>query len=288
MPRPFELPERPALDEQRGQTFEHLVKLMQRLLAPDGCPWDREQTKHSLKPYVLEEACEVMDAIDSDDDAALSEELGDLLLQVVFHAELARAQRAFGPDDIVAGICEKLVRRHPHVFADTEVDGSEEVTRNWDAIKQSEKGERGLLDGVPRSLPALMRAQKLSDKAARVGFDWPDAKSSRAKVSEELAELDEALAQGERQAIVHELGDVFFALVNLARQYDIDAESALRQTSDKFCSRFDVVERQVKQQHGDWPRDERGKPGPGLQLEELDRYWDLAKQRERGQSSGGS
>ncbi len=277
MSDPFQMPERLPLAEQRGQTFVKLVEIMQRLLGDDGCPWDRDQTIESLRPYVLEEACEVMDAIDSGDRRQLCEELGDLSLQVAFHAELARREASFGPDDIVRGICEKLVRRHPHVFANVSVAGADEVVRNWDAIKAQEKAGRGLLDGIPRSLPALDRAHRSSEKAARVGFDWPDAGGSRDKVTEELEELDEAIVTEDADQIEHELGDVLFALVNLARHHGIDPETALRRTADKFATRFAHVERKVRERHGDWPRDAKGKPTSGLSLGELDEYWEQAK-----------
>src|SRR5262249_33299304 len=192
----FEIPERRKLDEQQGQTCPSLVALMRRLLAPDGCPWDREQSYESLRKYVLEEACEGIDAIDSGRPEALQDELGDLLLQVVFLGELARRDGNFGPDDVVRAIVEKLVRRHPHVFGEVEVSGSAEVLSNWDKIKTQEYGDRGVLAGLPRAYPALLRAQRMSDKVSRVGFDWPDARGSRGKVSEELAELDEAVAGG--------------------------------------------------------------------------------------------
>ncbi|MBX3127302.1 MAG: nucleoside triphosphate pyrophosphohydrolase [Polyangiaceae bacterium] len=273
MGRPFQIPEALPVEEQRGQTFPTLVELMQRLLAPDGCPWDREQTFGSLRRYVLEEACEVMDAIDAQDLSHLSEELGDLALQIVFLAELARRSGAFGPDDVVRGICEKLVRRHPHVFADGSAEDAAEVLRNWERIKAQEKGSRGLLDGVPRSLPALQRAQHMSDKVGRVGFDWPDARGSRAKVEEELVELDEAIARGERAAVEHELGDLLFALVNLARHHELDAEAALRSAGDRFARRFAHVERRVRERHGGFP----GTTAERIPLEVLDSYWDEAK-----------
>ncbi len=277
MPRPFAPVQTPPLPEQDGRTFVRLVELMQRLLAEDGCPWDREQTLESLRRYVLEEAAEVVDAIDGGNRADLREELGDLALQIVFQAELARREGAFGPDDIVAAICEKLVRRHPHVFADVTVEGSAEVLTNWERIKAAEKKDRGLLAGVPKSLPALVRAQRVGEKVARVGFDWPDARGSRAKVTEELGELDAAIARGEDDAIASELGDALFALVNLARHVGVDAEAALRGTTNKFIRRFEHVEGRVKGEHGGWPA-----PGePGLSLEELDRYWDEAKAGER-------
>lgn len=280
MPRSFDIPPKTPLAEQRGQTFPKLVELMQRLLATDGCPWDREQDFKSLRRYVLEEACEVIDAIDAEDRAALEDEVGDLALQVVFLAELGRKEGAFGPDDVIRAIISKLVRRHPHVFGDVEVSGSEEVLRNWEQIKAGEKAGRGLLEGVPRSLPALYRAQRMSDKASRVGFDWPDGRGSRAKVGEELAELDEALAGGDPERVEHELGDLLFAIVNLARHSGVDAEMALRKTADRFGRRFAHVEQRVREQHGGWPRGEDGKPGQGVPLAELDGYWDEAKRSE--------
>jgi tetrapyrrole methylase family protein/MazG family protein/ATP diphosphatase len=280
MPSSFTVPQPLPLDEQRGATFPSLVELMQRLLAPDGCPWDREQTPASLRQYVLEEACEVIDAIDRGEPADLADELGDLALQIVFLAELGRRSRGFGPDDVVRAICEKLVRRHPHVFGDETVSGSEEVLRNWDAIKRREKADRPLLDGVPRALPALLRAARIGEKVGRVGFDWPDPHGSREKVTEELGELDRAILGGDKVNIESELGDVLFALVNLARHHGVSAEEALRGTADRFGRRFDHVEARVKELHGDWPRGEDGKPTTGLSLEELDRYWDEAKAEE--------
>ena len=277
----MDLPPLPALAEQRGELFTCLVELMRRLLAPDGCPWDREQSYDSLRRYVLEEACEVIDAIDGGDFQQLSEELGDLALQVAFLAELGRRDGHFGPDDVMRGICEKLIRRHPHVFGDVEVSGSADVVRNWEAIKREEKGARGLLDSVPRSLPALDRAQRLTQKAARVGFDWPDAASVRAKLDEELHELDDAIGQGDAAELEHELGDVLFALVNLARHHGVDAGSALRRTANRFADRFAHVELRVRERHGGWPQTSAGKPTRGVSLAELDAYWEEAK-RERG------
>jgi MazG family protein len=277
--RSFELPVVGALAEQQGQTFPRLVALMQRLLAPDGCPWDREQSFQSLRRYVLEEACEVIDAIDGGDPGDLQEELGDLSLQVVFLAELARRAGQFGPDDVVRGICEKLVRRHPHVFGEAEVNGAEGVARQWEEIKDREKGPRGVLAGVPRALPPLDRARKVSERVSRVGFDWPDAAGSRAKVQEELTELDRAIASGDRREIEAELGDVLFALVNLARQHGVDASGALSGTCDRFARRFDHVEARVQERHGGWPRDAEGKPTRGIALEQLDNYWNEAKQQ---------
>jgi MazG family protein len=275
----FDIPASPPLAEQRGQTYPSLVSIMQRLLAPDGCPWDREQSYESLRKYVLEEACEVIDAIDSGSREALQDELGDLLLQVVFLGELARTDGAFGPDDVVRTIVEKLVRRHPHVFGEVAVSGSAEVLTNWDKIKLQEYGDRGVLAGLPRSFPALARAQRMSEKVSKVGFDWPDARGSRDKVSEELAELDEAVAGGSHERIESELGDVLFALVNFARHQGVNAEQALRKTADRFSRRFGHVEARVKEQHGGFPQDKDGKPTGGLPLETLDNYWNEAKEK---------
>jgi tetrapyrrole methylase family protein/MazG family protein/ATP diphosphatase len=280
MGQPFDVPAPLPLAEQAGQTFPALVRLMQRLLAPDGCPWDREQSYMSLRQYVIEEACEVIDAIEANDLKALREELGDLALQVVFLAELARKEKehAFGPDDVVRDIVDKLVRRHPHVFGDVNVEDSETVLKNWEAIKLEEKKKRPLLDNVPRSLPALLGATKLSDRAAKVGFDWPDGRGSREKVNEEIAELDEAEASGDKAHLEHELGDLMFALVNYARHHGLDAEVALRKTNDRFRRRFNHVETRVRAEHGDWPRRE-GKPIPGVSLEEMEDYWREAKEK---------
>jgi tetrapyrrole methylase family protein/MazG family protein/ATP diphosphatase len=275
LPRFDETAPRPVLPLplQDGTTLVRLVAVMRRLLAPDGCPWDREQTFESVRRYVLEEACEVIDAIENADQKALREELGDLLLQVVFLSELGRREGTFAIDDVVAGIVEKLVTRHPHVFGDMDAKTADEVLANWERIKAREKKGRGVLAGVPRSLPALNRAQRIGEKVNRVGFDWEDANGSRAKVTEELEELDQAIASGDESAIEEEMGDVLFALVNLSRHVKVDAEGALRRTIDKFNKRFDHVEKRVKEEHGGWTE-----PGqPNLPLAVLDRYWDEAK-----------
>lgn len=278
LPRFDENAPRPVLplSLQDGTTLTRLVGVTQRLLAPDGCPWDREQTFESMRRYVLEEACEVIDAVESTDRQALREELGDLLLQVVFLAELARREGTFAIDDVVAGIVEKLVSRHPHVFGDMDAKTADEVLANWEKLKAQEKKHRGVLAGVPRSLPALNRAQRIGEKVNRVGFDWADARGSRAKVKEEIEELDRAIESGDEGAIEEEMGDVLFALVNLSRHVKVDAEGALRRTIDKFTKRFAHVEKRVKDEHGGWPA-----PGtPNLPLEVLDRYWDEAKAAE--------
>ncbi len=284
MPGPFP-PVKPApLADQRGESYVRLVELMQRLLAPDGCPWDREQTFESLRKYTLEEACEVIDAIDRGDLGELREELGDLLLQVVFLGELARARGAFGPDDVVAAIVDKLVRRHPHVFGDVDVSGdAERVLDNWERLKAAERKEkserRGVLDTIPKSLPALTRAQRMGEKVRRVGFDWPDPSGPRHKLDEELGEVDRAVATGDKARVEAELGDALYALVNVARHHGVDAEGALRRTMRKFERRFAHVEKRVDELHGGFA--DKGK----LPLEELDRYWEEAKALEPREES---
>jgi tetrapyrrole methylase family protein/MazG family protein/ATP diphosphatase len=254
------------------------VELMQRLLAPDGCPWDHEQTYESLRRYVLEEAGEVVDAIDRGDKDELREELGDLALQVVFLAELARADGVFGPDDVIATIVDKLVRRHPHVFGDVSVDGAEQALAGWERIKAAERrvNEKpgGLLGTIPRAMPALVRAQRIGEKARTVGFDWPDPSGARKKVDEELRELDRIAATGDEDALEDELGDTLFAVADLARHHGVDAEAALRRTIDKFMRRFGHVEKRVDEAHGGFEKGARP-------LEELDRYWEEAKAIER-------
>jgi MazG family protein len=276
VPRPFRPVDRPALPEQRGETYPRLIELMQRLLAPDGCPWDREQTFASLRRYVLEEAAEVADAIDRAAPTELCDELGDLLFQVAFLGELARAEGHFGPDDVVASIVDKLVRRHPHVFAEGEHDPGQ-----WERIKREErraqgKSERGALDAVPRSLPALSRGQRLGAEAAKVGFDWPDARGPREKVDEELAELDQALASGDADRVEAELGDVLFAIVNVARHAGVDPEIALHRTLRTFSTRFAEVERRAREEHGGVE---------AADLDTLERYWQSAKNHTEEKSS---
>jgi MazG family protein len=279
MGRPFQVPEPIALAAQRGQAFPALVLLMERLLAEDGCPWDREQTFSSLRRYVMEEACEVIDAIDAGDLEHLAEELGDLALQVVFLAELGRRAGAFGPDDVARGIVEKLVRRHPHVFGSEGALGTAEVERNWALIKAEEKKDRPLLGDIPRSLPALDGAKRISDRVADVGFDFPDLVGAKAKVDEELSELEQALSSGQRPAIEHEFGDVLLAFVNYGRHLGIDAEVALQRANGRFRTRFDFVETKVREHNGGFPRKE-GRPTSGIPAGVLEEYWQAAKELE--------
>lgn len=284
MGRSFEIPDRIDLVAQEGATYPRLVELMRRLLAPDGCPWDREQSIETLRPYVLEEACEVMDAIESGDRQQLKEELGDLAFQVVYLAELAQREGAFGPDDVIRDIIEKLVRRHPHVFESSDAATPAEVESQWEAIKAEEKRSRPLLDNIPRSLPALEGARRMSERVASVGFDWSDHHGSRRKIAEELGELDEAVSAQEPSAIEHELGDTLFALVNYARHLGVDPERALAKTSERFRTRFEHVELRVKQKHGDWPR-KGTKATVGIPLDEMEASWSEAKRMEQDEKS---
>jgi MazG family protein len=239
----------PLPEKQTGANLTRLVGLMQRLLAPDGCPWDREQTLTTLLPYLVEETYEVVDALQAGNVADHCEELGDLLLQVIFHAELRHAEGAFGIDEVIDGIVRKLIRRHPHVFGDVQAKNAEEALASWAKLKATEKakkGKKGALDGIPRSAPALVRAMRAGEKAGAVGFDWPDAAGVRDKVKEELAEFDEACASKDRKAMSDELGDLLFAITNLARKLDLDAEHALREATDRFGRRFGYMEERLE------------------------------------------
>ena len=252
------------------RTFPELVGLMKRLRAPGGCPWDREQTYESLKPFVIEEAYEVVDAIDRDDRAALVEELGDFLLQAVFLSELGREEGTFEIDDAITAIHDKLVRRHPHVFADAKADTADQVLTNWEKLKGAERKEKkeGILSGVPQSLPGLLKASRLTEKAARVGFDWENVDDIFRKIDEEVAELREAVEAGDKRHVEEEVGDLFFTLANIARRMDINPEEAVQRTNRKFKSRFEYVERRVH---------ESGKSFDDMTLAEMDALWEEAK-----------
>lgn len=259
--------------------FARLMNLMRRLRAPGGCPWDAEQTHASLKRYLLEEAYEVIEAIDSDDPDLLKEELGDLMLQPVFHAAIAEENGKFSMDEILDTICDKLVRRHPHVFGTQVVRTADEQVENWERIKKAEKGEerKSALAGVPPHLPALMKAQKITEKAARVGFDWEHVDQVFAKVLEELKEFEETIGGDSQERMEAELGDLLFAIVNLGRFLALDPEEALRKTIERFTRRFTHIEESLHAQ------------GTNLQeatLEEMDRLWDEAKQKEKAAGNG--
>lgn len=278
-----------------AHAVDRLLAIMARLRAPDGCPWDREQTLLTLRPYVLEETYEVLEAIDGGDPEAHREELGDLLLQIVFQARIAEEEGRFDFGGVADAISEKLLSRHPHVFgaganspdarpdpAAPGVRDAEGVLRQWAALKKKENEAKGrgksVLEGVPRELPALARAERLTEKASRIGFDWPDAAGARAKVAEELAELDEALASGDRARMEDELGDLLFATANLARKVGIPPEEALRGTLGKFISRFEHIEAELAR---------RGVAHGGATLAEMDELWEEAKALSR-QNSGTS
>jgi MazG family protein len=254
--------------------LDRLREIVARLRAPGGCPWDREQTHTSLRAGLVEEAYEVVAAIDANDDANLCEELGDLLLQVVFHAQIAEEQSRFGFEDVALSIAEKLVRRHPHVFGDEKCADSAEVLRKWEDLKRAEKGTTATsaLDGISAGLPALLHAEKIQKKAARVGFDWSNAEPVFAKVREELAEIEAAVSGAQRAAIEDEIGDLLFSVVNLARKLKVDGETALRASTEKFSWRFRQVEALAA---------ERGLVLEKLSLAELDELWDAVKANAR-------
>jgi ATP diphosphatase len=266
------------MNNQKHKTpIEKLLEIMATLRDPmTGCPWDREQSFASIAPYTIEEAYEVADAIERDAYDELPEELGDLLFQVVFHAQIARDQGTFDFDDVVERICAKLVRRHPHVFGHARVTDAADQSASWEAIKQQERAARkggSILAEIPTGLPGMTRAVKLGRRAATVGFEWPDISPVRAKVTEELAELDEAIRADERDRIAAEMGDVLFALANLCRHLDLDPEACLRHSNRSFERRFAHIEESVAASGGDWA---------DFDLAGLDRFWNEAKQAERG------
>ena len=255
------------IDRSKGlRNMYELVEVMSRLRAEDGCPWDREQDHKTLKPYLVEETYEVIDAIDGEDDDSLKEELGDLLLQIVFHAQIANEEGRFTIDDVAGTIVEKLKRRHPHVFGAVKVASSEEVLHNWEQIKKDE-GKSSVMDGVPKSLPALLKARRVQEKARRIGFDWDNVNGAIRKIQEEIGELEQALVKGKKDEAEEEFGDVLFSLVNVSRFFEIDAEDSLRMTIDKFISRFRYIEEEIKDRDKEFT------------LEELDRLWERAKGR---------
>jgi MazG family protein len=258
-----------------GDRFLRLVGVMARLRAPGGCPWDREQTFDTIKPYLLEETYEVLDAIDARDWHGLAEEIGDLMLQAVFFAQMASEEGRFNIEDSLDAILDKLVRRHPHVFADGDAKTPDQVKQRWDQIKRHEKlannqSEAGLLARVSRTQPALMEAQQLTSCAASVGFDWENPDQVLAKLEEELEELGEARRQGASDEVHREVGDLLFVLVNLARSLKVDAEQALRGTNSKFRDRFGYLEKKLGTQ---------GKPLAEATLAEMDKLWEEAKNR---------
>lgn len=255
--------------------LDHLVGIMGELRGPQGCPWDREQTHGSLTRFLVEETYEVLDAIDEGNMYKVCEELGDLLLQIVFHAQIARESGFFDMNDVIGVISKKLVRRHPHVFGDTTVCNSDEVAANWEEIKKEELEEKGeirqsLLDGIPKSMPALIKADKIQRRAAKVGFDWPDYTGALDKVFEEIAEIKEAISENDRDRLQDEIGDLLFAVVNLSRLLKVNSDAALAATIQKFKERFQYMERQAAKSHTNLEK---------MDLETLDRLWEEAKKR---------
>ena len=257
--------------------IEKLVALVAQLRGENGCPWDREQTRETLKPMLIEEAFETLDALDSEDPADLKEELGDLLFQVVFHAQIARENGEFDLSDVIERSYEKMTRRHPHIFGAADLKTSEDVLKNWEDIKAAEKGvespsrpdsERSLLDGIPKKIPALYRAYQMTAKAARVGFDWPCLDDILDKLNEEAAELKDAVSRGEREQIADEIGDLLFVAVNIARTLDVDPETALERSNRKFERRFRFIETSVKRQ---------GRELKDASLAEMEDLWNEAK-----------
>jgi tetrapyrrole methylase family protein/MazG family protein len=258
----------PALE--KAKSFEEFQELIAHLRAPEGCPWDREQTHLSLRNNLLEETYETLEALDREDVPSMQEEFGDLLLQIVLHAQIASEAGEFNMEDVIAGIYSKIVRRHPHVFGEAEVDGVKSVLQNWEKLKEKERAdkgvpEKGLLDGVPVVLPSLTQAQELQDRAARVGFDWPEIQPVWDKVLEELEEVRQADSPEEAEK---ELGDLLFAVVNLIRWYKVDSESALRATNQKFRRRFKHIEKSART---------LGRDLQSMTLDEMDAYWNEAK-----------
>jgi ATP diphosphatase len=269
-----------------GEALDRLVEVMRRLRAENGCPWDREQDIRSLRPYLIEEAYEVLDEMDRVGYGGpwkpLCEELGDLLFQIVFHAQLATEINEFDMGDVANAISDKIVSRHPHVFGDLKLKGSTAVLENWAKLKAEERKKKhghagSVLDGVPTGAPGLQRAERLTEKASRIGFDWPDLKGVRAKLDEELKELDEAIAGKNREEIEHELGDVLFSMANLARFLNAPAEDAVRQANRRFTERFHHMEARL---------DAQGRKFDKVPLDELNALWDEAKRDLDGRRKG--
>ena len=257
--------------QQVAEKFINLLEIVEILRGPDGCPWDKEQTNESLLPYFLEEAYELMESVDRKDWDTFKEELGDIMLHVVLQAQISSENSGFNVSDSLDIVNEKLVRRHPHVFGDKKADAAFHAKQNWEAAKHEEKNRKSRLDGVPMALPALVRAQRLQEKASYAGFDWEKVEEVWDKVHEEIQELKEAQTKNTREHIEEEIGDVLFAIVNLARFLKFPAEDALRKTNQKFTSRFFQVEEELER---------RGKTVENSTLEEMDKIWDAVKKHE--------
>ncbi len=254
-----------ADNREATQNFEDLVEVVEILR--NECPWDRKQTHQSIKDNLIEEAYEAVEAIDNENFEELKKELGDVLLHVVFHSRMAEQTDTFSISDVIYSIQEKLIRRHPHVFGDEVADDEEQVAENWENIKM-EEGKKSVLDGIPKQLPALIRAQRMQEKAANVGFDWPEFSQVWDKIEEELQEFKEVLEEGDSQKSREEFGDLLFSLVNAGRFFDLNAEDSLRSTNKKFIQRFQYIEDQLKQEN---------KTLSNATLEDMDKHWNQAK-----------
>jgi len=252
--------------------FQKLLIIMERLRGEGGCPWDKEQTRESLKPFILEEAYELIEAIDGGDLEKIKEELGDLLFQIVFQCQIAKENKEFEITDVIEKISKKMVARHPHVFGSESYSTADEVMWHWDEHKRREGKLRGsILEGIPETLPSLLRAHRLQDRAAKIGFDWEKIEDVRKKLDEELREFKEALGKKEQEEVEDELGDIFFMLVNMSRFVGVNPEDALRKTISKFISRFRYIEMSAA---------DRGRKLSDMTLEEMDKLWEEAKDKE--------
>ena len=252
--------------------LQKLVEIMEALRAEDGCPWDKKQTRETLKPYIVEEAYEIIEAIEENDPEKIKEELGDLLFQIIFQCQIGKERNEFTIADVIGKVSDKMTARHPHVFGEAEYKTTDEVISHWEVQKKREGKQRdSILEGVPKTLPSLLRAHRLQDRAARVGFDWENIDDVLAKFEEEIHEFRKALTEKKQTHIADELGDIFFMLVNISRFIGINPEDALRKTISKFIRRFRYIEMKASEQE---------KPLPEMTLEEMDRLWDEAKERE--------
>lgn len=260
-------------DKNPTKAFEKLNSIVDTLMGENGCPWDKVQTRESLKPYLVEETYETLEALDEGDPEKIKDELGDLLYQILFHAKISELKNEFSILDVIENLSEKMVRRHPHIFDEEKLHTPEQVVDQWETIKRNEKnnlGAKSILDNIPKHLPSLLRSQKLQKKAAKNGFDWDKITAVFDKLDEEIAEFKEAALEGKDNDIAGEMGDILFVLVNIARHKKIDAEGALRNSNNKFVKRFHHIEKEVAK---------RGKEVNQTPLEELEKYWQEAKEQ---------
>jgi|TARA_B100000809_G_scaffold90530_1_gene89035 tetrapyrrole methylase family protein/MazG family protein len=254
-------------------SLSKLIKITDTLMGEDGCPWDKVQTRESLKPYLVEETYEVLDALDANDPEKIKDELGDLLYQILFHSKISSLKGEFNFRDVIDNLSEKMVRRHPHVFKEGELNTPDQVVKQWEEIKRNEKNQanqKSILDNIPKNLPSLLRAQKLQKKAAKEGFDWDQISDVFDKLDEEIGEFKEAVLKKKSADIQNEIGDMIFVITNIAKCYKIDAEEALRSTNNKFIKRFQYIEQKIKA---------KGKTLKDSPLEEMERYWQEAKNK---------